>query len=115
MKEWKKNNFWIPFNQMEFSNEEDRKISLSPKTAQRIFSEQLKALVETYTGSSDTVTNLHEILIYHKKQYGYQVVPQSLGFHDMLACIKSLPYIEVSILYTAICDEFFLILETYNK
>lgn len=81
--------------QMEFSNEEDRKIFLSPKTAQRIFSEQLRALVETHSGSSDTLTNLHEILIYHKKQYGYQMLPQSLGFDDMLSCIKSLPYIEV--------------------
>lgn len=87
---------------MEFSNEEDRKISLSPKTAQRILSEQLKALVEHYTGSSDTITNLHEILIYHKKQYGYQIVPQSLGFHDMLTCIKSLPYIEVSVLFVSL-------------
>lgn len=80
---------------MEFSNEEDRKIFLSPKTAQRIFSEQLKTLVESYSGVSDTITNLHEILIYHKKQYGYQILPQSLGFDDMLTCIKSLPYIEV--------------------
>lgn len=80
---------------MELSNEEDRKIFLSSKIAQRVFSEQLKTLVETYTGSSSTVTNLHEILIYHKKQYGYQILPQSLGFKNMLDCIKSLPYIEV--------------------
>lgn len=84
---------------MEFSNEEDRKIFLSPKTAQRIFSEQLKALVESYSGASDTMTNLHEILIYHKKQFGYQILPRSLGFDDMLTCIKSLPYVEVSVFY----------------
>lgn len=80
---------------MEFSNEEDRKIFLSTKTAQRIFSEQLKTLVESYSGACDTLINLHEILIYHKKHYGYQIVPQTLGFDDMLICINSLPYIEV--------------------
>lgn len=64
---------------MEFSNEEDRKIYLSPKAAQRIFSEQLKFLIESYSGSSDNLINLSEVLIYHKKHYGYQIAPQSLG------------------------------------
>ncbi|XP_055307961.1 meiosis regulator and mRNA stability factor 1-like [Sitodiplosis mosellana] len=81
--------------EMEFSNEEDRKICLSSKAAQRVFSEQLKFLIESYSGSSDNLTNLHEVLIYHKKHYGYQIVPQSLGFDDMLTCINALPYIEV--------------------
>lgn len=80
---------------MEFSNDEDRKIYLSPKAAQRIFSEQLMSLVEMFAGSSDAMINLHEVLVFHKKQYGYQIIPQSLGFEDMLDCIKSLPYIEV--------------------
>lgn len=85
---------------MEFSNEEDRKIFLSPKTAQRIFSEQLKELVQLYTGgTSDMLTNLYEILFYHKKHYGYQILPQSLGFDDMLTCIKVLPYIEVKYIF----------------
>lgn len=84
---------------MEFSNEEDRKIFLSPKTAQRIFSEQLKSLIESFSGSSDSLMNLHEVLVFHKKQYGYQITPQTLGFDDMLTCIKSLPYVEVSILH----------------
>lgn len=89
----------IRFNlQMEFSNEEDRKIFLSPKTAQRIFSEQLKFLIESFSGSSDSLMNLHEVLVFHKKQYGYQIAPQTLGFDDMLTCIKSLPYVEASIL-----------------
>lgn len=80
---------------MEFSNDEDRKIFLSPKIAQRVFSEQLKYLTETYCGTSESFINLHEVLVYHKKNYGYQVVPQSLGFDDMLNCIKALPYIEL--------------------
>lgn len=82
---------------MEFSNEEDRKIFLSPKTAQRIFSEQLKSLIEVFSGSSDSLMNLHEVLVFHKKEYGYQITPQTLGFDDLLTCIKSLPYVEVSI------------------
>lgn len=81
--------------EMEISNEEDRKICLSPKVAQRVFSEQLKSLIETHTKSSDTITNLHEILIFHKKQYGYLIVPQTLGFDDMLTCVEALPYVEV--------------------
>lgn len=81
---------------MEFSNEEDRKIFLSPKCAQRIFSEQLKSLIESFSGSSDTMMNLHEVLVFHKKQYGYQITPQSLGCEDMLSCVKSLPYVEVN-------------------
>lgn len=87
--------FLFEFLKMELSNEEDRKIFLSPSIAQRIFSEQLKVLIESCTGSSETVTNWHEILVYHKKQYGYQILPQSLGFHDMFACIEALPYVEV--------------------
>lgn len=80
---------------MEFSNEEDRKIYLSPKAAQRVFSEQLKSLIESFSGASDTMINLHEVLVFHKKHYGYQIVPKSLGFDDMLSCVKSLPYIEL--------------------
>lgn len=81
---------------MDLTNEEDRKISLSPKAAQRIFSEQLKTLVESVTGVGDSIINLHEVLLFHKKQYGYQIMPRALGFDDMLECIKALPYVEVS-------------------
>lgn len=80
---------------MEFSNDEDRKIFLSPKIAQRIFSEQLKMLTETYCGTTENIINLHEVLIFHKKNFGYQIAPQSLGFADMRDCIKSLPYVEL--------------------
>lgn len=80
---------------MEFSNDEDRKIYLSPKAALRIFSEQLKNLVETLTDSSESMVNLPELLLFHKKHYGYQMAPQSLGFEDMLECIQALPYIEL--------------------
>lgn len=81
---------------MRFSNAKDRKVFLSPGTAQRIFSEQLKTLVETYSGTSDMIMSLDDVLIYHHLQYKYQVNPQSLGFDDMLTCIKSLPYVEAS-------------------
>lgn len=81
---------------MEFANDEDRKISLSPKAAQRVFSDQLKLLIEGFSGAPDTLTNLHEVLVFHKKTYGYQIAPQALGFSDMLSCIKSLPYIEMT-------------------
>lgn len=80
---------------MEFSNDEDRKIFLSSMVAQRIFSEQLKMLTETYCGTGENIINLHEVLVFHKKSFGYQIIPQSLGFDDMLNCIKSLPYIEL--------------------
>lgn len=80
---------------MEISNEEDRKIFLSPKIAQRIFSEQLRSLTETYCGTGENIINLHEVLVFHKKSFGYQIAPQSLGFDDMLDCIKALPFIEL--------------------
>lgn len=80
---------------MDISNDEDRKIFLSPKVAQRVFSEQLKTLIETFAGTSDTMINLHEVLVFHKKHYGYQILPQSLGYDDILTCIKELPYVEV--------------------
>lgn len=76
---------------MELSNN-----CLSPIIAQRIFSEQLKDLIKRYTGSSETITNWHEFCVYHKKRYGYQILPHSFGFHDMFACIESLPYDEVN-------------------
>lgn len=41
------------------------------------------------------MTNLHEVLVFHKKAFGYQISPQALGFDDMLSCIKSLPYVEL--------------------
>lgn len=83
--------------QMELSNEEDRKIFLSPKVAQRIFSEQLKTITETFAPDDMTI-NLHEILVYHKKEFGYQITSQSLGFNDMFDCIRELPFIEVIII-----------------
>lgn len=80
---------------MDVTNEEDRKIVLSPKVAQRIFSEQLKTVIESVSGTSESIINLHEVLMFHKKHHGYQIAPRALGFDDMLDCIKSLPYIEV--------------------
>lgn len=79
---------------MEFPNDEDRKICLSQKTGQRIFSEQLNALAKN-SGTADLI-GLHEILVFHKKEYGYQIQPQTLGFPTMIDCVKALPYIEVS-------------------
>lgn len=85
---------------MEFSNDEDRKICLSPKTGQRIFSEQLKSLAKAF-GGVDLTISLHEVLVYHKKEYGYQIMPQTLGFEGMLDCVNALPYIEVRIIHNS--------------
>lgn len=79
------------------STEEDRKIYLCPKIAQRVFSEQLQELVIQFTGSSMSMINLNEILNVHKSKYGYQIQPQTLGYQNMIHAINSLPFIEVSL------------------
>lgn len=85
---------------MEFSNDEDRKICLSPTTGRRIFSEQLRTLAKAF-GGADLTISLHEVLVYHKKEYGYQIMPQTLGFEGMLDCVKALPYIEVRLIHNS--------------
>lgn len=80
---------------MEFSNDEDRKIFLSPKIAQRVFAEQLKDLNKVLTGVSTSLVTLGDILNLHKKQYGYQIQPQVLGFDNLLTAVRNLPFIEV--------------------
>lgn len=63
--------------------------------AQRVFSEQLHDIISIMTGNSITPVSLNELFVYHKKQYGYQIVPQALGFDNLDQAILSLPYIEV--------------------
>ena len=81
--------------EMEATNDEDRKIFLNPKIAQRIFMEQIQEIIKYATGSSMSMVRLTEILNFHKNKYGYQIQPQSLGLPNMFEAIIALPYIEV--------------------
>lgn len=68
--------------------------------AQRIFSEQLRDLTHMMTGSSLTPLSLNALLYMHKKQFGYQMQPQSLGAgYTWFTALESLPYIEVRVLF----------------
>lgn len=93
--------------EIEATNDEDKRIRLSTKMAQRIFAEQLEDLVREFTGCAQTCMQLDEVLQLHKKKYGYQIQPQTLGFESILDAIKVLPYIEVIMFYIIInCCEF---------
>lgn len=82
-------------SQIELYNDEDRKIYLCPKVAQRIFSEQLRSLTEMITGKSFTFINVARVLDLHKNTFGYQIKPETLGFSDIWSGMKSLPFVEV--------------------
>lgn len=81
--------------QFEQSNDENKKIMLSPKIARRVFAEQCEDLIRNATGSSTNCMKLDQILTMHKKKYGYQMQPQTLGVKDIAAAIELLPYVEV--------------------
>lgn len=82
--------------EIEVCNDEERRVALSPKVAQRVFGEQLRDLTRMLTASSCTPMNLSTLLFYHKKQFGYQMQPQSLGIGNMWYAIKNLPYLELT-------------------
>lgn len=82
--------------EIKYTTDEDKKISLSPIIARRVFAEQLEHLVKAEYGSSNTCTKLVEVLNLHKKKYGYQIQHTTLGEPNMLEGVRKLPYIEVS-------------------
>lgn len=82
--------------EMELTNDEDKKIYLSPRVARRVFAEQCEELIQSMTGSRKTCMKLDEVLQLHKKKFGYQITPQTLGVEDILKALGMLPYIEVS-------------------
>ncbi|XP_046812509.1 uncharacterized protein LOC111675277 [Lucilia cuprina] len=81
--------------EMELTNDEDKKIYLTAKVARRVFSEQIEELIAKTTGSSKTSVKLEDVMKLHKKKYGYQITPQSLGVKDISKAIELLPYVEV--------------------
>ncbi|KAH8376689.1 hypothetical protein KR093_000896, partial [Drosophila rubida] len=81
--------------ELEQSSDEDKKITLSPKMARRVFAEQCEDLIRNATGNSTNCMKLDQILTLHKKKYGYQMQPQTLGVKDIASAIELLPYVEV--------------------
>uniref|UniRef100_A0A6P4EIX2 Meiosis arrest female protein 1 n=1 Tax=Drosophila rhopaloa TaxID=1041015 RepID=A0A6P4EIX2_DRORH len=80
--------------EMELTNDEDKKIVLSPKVARRVFAEQCEDLIRSFTGNSTHSMKLDQVLKLHKKKYGYQIQPQTLGVSEMATAVKLLPYVE---------------------
>lgn len=81
--------------EVEQSCDEDKKIMLAPKVARRIFAEQCEDLIRNVTGNSFNCMKLEQILRLHKKKYGYQMLPQTLGAKDIASAVALLPYVEV--------------------
>ncbi|XP_037731792.1 meiosis regulator and mRNA stability factor 1-like [Drosophila subpulchrella] len=77
------------------SSDEDRKIVLSPKVARRVFAEQCEDLIRQATGSSAHCMKLDQVLMMHKKKFGYQVQPKTLGVSEMAMAVELLPYVEL--------------------
>ncbi|XP_075149215.1 meiosis regulator and mRNA stability factor 1-like protein [Haematobia irritans] len=80
--------------EMELTNDEDKKIYLSAKVAQRIFAEQCEELISTNTGSAKTCMKWDDVVKLHKKKYGYQIQSQTLGVKDIIQALDLLPYVE---------------------
>ncbi|SPP85562.1 blast:Meiosis arrest female protein 1 [Drosophila guanche] len=81
--------------EMESTGDEDKKILLSPKVARRVFAEQCEDLIRNVTGNSTNCMKLEQVLKLHKKKFGYQMLPQTLGVSDIASAIELLPYVEV--------------------
>ncbi|XP_034669100.1 uncharacterized protein LOC117902104 [Drosophila subobscura] len=81
--------------EMESTGDEDKKILLSPKVARRVFAEQCEDLIRNVTGNSTNCMKLEQVLKLHKKKFGYQMLPQTLGVSDIATAIELLPYVEV--------------------
>lgn len=82
--------------EMEQTNDEDKKIYLTAKVARRIFAEQCEELIASNTGCAKTSMKWDEVVKLHKKKFGYQILPQTLGVKDIILAIEQLPYIEVN-------------------
>ncbi|XP_049302424.1 meiosis regulator and mRNA stability factor 1 [Bactrocera dorsalis] len=81
--------------EMEQTNDEDKKIYLTAKVARRVFAEQCEELVHNVTGNAQTCMKLEEMLQLHKKKYGYQIQPQTLGVSSISEGVELMPYIEL--------------------
>ncbi|KAH8361199.1 hypothetical protein KR200_006410, partial [Drosophila serrata] len=81
---------------METTNDEDKKIVLSPTIARRVFAEQCETLIRNSTGNTTNCMKLDQVLKLHKKKFGYQIQPQTLGVSsNMIKAVEMLPYVEV--------------------
>ncbi|XP_070075597.1 meiosis regulator and mRNA stability factor 1 [Drosophila takahashii] len=80
---------------MELTSGEDKKIMLSPKVARRVFAEQCEDLIHKVTGIPTHCMKMDQVLMMHKKKYGYQIQPKTLGVSDMALAVEVLPYVEL--------------------
>ncbi|XP_068151952.1 meiosis regulator and mRNA stability factor 1 isoform X2 [Drosophila tropicalis] len=81
--------------EIEVNNDEEKKIILSPKVARRVFAIQCEDLIRNVTGNSTNCMKLEQVLKLHKKKYGYQIQPHTLGVTEIAKAIDLLPYVEV--------------------
>ncbi|KAL9929562.1 meiosis regulator and mRNA stability factor 1-like protein isoform 1-T3 [Glossina fuscipes fuscipes] len=81
--------------EIELTSDEDKKISLSPVIARRIFAKQCEELIRDMTGSPNTCVKLDEVLKMHKKKFGYQMQSHALGAKNMTEAVQLMPYVEL--------------------
>ncbi|XP_050745995.1 meiosis regulator and mRNA stability factor 1 isoform X3 [Drosophila biarmipes] len=81
--------------EMGLSSDGDKKIVLSPKIARRVFAEQCEDLIRKVTGNSAHCMKLNQVLMMHKKKFGYQIQPKTLGVSEMATAFELLPYVEL--------------------
>lgn len=96
--EGEKNNKFIvnSLSQLDPSNDENRKINLSPVLARRIFSEQLNEIVGLYSRRKGIRVPLVDVVNLFRNKFGYSMIPQTLGCNTIDEMMRCLPFVEVS-------------------
>lgn len=79
--------------QIEPNNDENRKLYLSKKVAHRVFSDQVHDIIET--SKSGCILKVEDLKQLFKDKYGYQMLPETLGYENFIDCLKNIAFIEV--------------------
>lgn len=82
--------------QLDPSNDENRKINLSPVVARRIFSEQLNEIVGLYSRRKGIRVPLVDVVNLFRNKFGYSMIPQTLGCNTIEEMMRCLPFVEVN-------------------
>ena len=68
---------------------------MSRKVAQRVFSEQVHDIMEATKGSP-FILKVEDLKKSFKDKYGYQMLPETLGYDSFIDCLKSVSFLELT-------------------
>lgn len=85
----------IFYSQLDPSNDENRKLNLSPIVARRIFADQLSEIVCLYSKRKGIRVPLVDVVNLFRNKFGYSMIPQTLGCNTIDEMMRCLPFIEV--------------------